>query len=696
MKVSTKFSLIALAITTIPIVVVLLMSKGTLLFQEKNFQKVITLGIAVAILLGLGSPLLGMRWLFLGHFRRIKDLCLEVRNGNFVFFDLPHEPQRKEEENEITAIMREMNWMVNQIRIRDSQLRNMVAKLETAKKALEQSEEHYRLLVENMGDVVFTLDLQGSFTFISKKGKEILGYEPGTLLGRNVKEFLPSESIAIFEKNLDRQIKNKTEIPQEINFVTEGLRVRQVLPEKEIIHPYEIDFVAADDRYIPLEINTSLLFNPEGKLTGLQGIARDMSEHKRLEAELLQAKKMEVIGTLAGGMAHDFNNILQAISGLTELILIRKTEEDPEYLNLTRILTQTRRASELIRQLLTFSRKEKGRLRPLNLNTVLKNIKEILIQTLPRMIDIKVNLTNDLKRINADPTQVEQIIMNLAINARDAMPDGGKLVFTTRNVFLDEKYCQNHPDIIPGKYVLLTVSDTGAGMDNHTLEHIFEPFFTTKESGKGTGLGLATVYGIVKGHNGSITCHSEPGKGTTFEIYLPMIEAESQEQEAKRKGEEKMPAGENETILLVDDEEPIREVAKKFLEQYGYAVMTAESGEEAIEMVSKAIHTMPPSAPDLIILDLNMPGMGGYKCLQQLLKIDPNSKVIVASGYSAEFQEKKIHETGVRGFIAKPYQMEQLLKKVREVIDDTSFTGMRSSHSHSHGKVAEIKNAGIS
>ncbi len=648
MKLHTKFSIISLALGLIPIIMALWMSKDASFFQEEDFQKAITLGIAVAILLGLGSPLLGMRWLFLGHFRQIKALCLEVRNGNFVFFDLPHEPQRKEEENEITAIMREMNWMVNQIRIRDSQLRNMVAKLETAKKALEQSEEHYRLLVENMGDIIFTIDLQGNFTFISKKGKEILGYEPESLVGRNLREFLSSESLSAFERNLERQIQG------------------------ESINPYEIIFAAADNQYIPLEINTSLLFNPEGELIGLEGIARDISEHKRLEAELFQAKKMEVIGALAGGVAHDFNNILQVISGFTELILIRKTEEDPDYPNLTRILTQTRRASELIRRLLTFSRKEKGQLEPLNLNTVLENVKEILIETLPRVIDIKFNLANDLKLVNADPTQVEQIIMNLAINARDAMPDGGKLVFTTRNVFLDEKYCQNHPDIIPGKYVLLTISDTGMGMDNHTLEHIFEPFFTTKERGKGTGLGLATVYGIVKGHGGSITCHSEPGKGTTFEIYLPVIEAESQKQEAKQKGEEKMPAGGNETILLVDDEEPVREVAKEFLEQYGYAVMTAESGEEAIEMVSKAIHTMPPSAPDLIILDLNMPGMGGYKCLQQLLKIDPNSKVIIASGYSAEFQEKKIPETGARGFIAKPYQMEQLLKKVREMIDDIS------------------------
>jgi len=298
----------------------------------------------------------------------------------------------------------------------------------------------------------------------------------------------------------------------------------------------------------------------------------------------------------------------------------------------------------------------------------IEKIKEILVTTIPRMIDTRFYLSDNLKPVYADPTQIEQIIMNLVINARDAMADGGRLVLQTENVFLDEKSCRDFPGFAPGEYDLLAISDTGMGMDNEIIEHIFEPFYTTKEIGKGTGLGLAMVYGIVKNHNGFIYCESIPGQGTTFKIYLPVIEAKSQEPGAERKCEKEMPAGGSETILLVDDEEAILEIGREFLEHSGYTVITAESGEDAIEIVSKA-HT---SSPDVVILDLNMPGMGGYECLQEIVKIDSGLKVLIASGYSAEFQEKKIREMGARGFIAKPYQMKQALKIVREMLDERS------------------------
>jgi len=274
------------------------------------------------------------------------------------------------------------------------------------------------------------------------------------------------------------------------------------------------------------------------------------------------------------------------------------------------------------------------------------------------MIDIELHLSDKLRLVRADPNQMEQIIMNLIINARDAMFNAGKLVLQTENVTLDNEYCRDHPGALPGDYVLLTISDSGVGLDRDTLERIFEPFYTTKEIGKGTGLGLSMVYGIVKNHNGYIHCNSKPGHGTTFKIYLPVPGVEDRMQKSEEREEEVI--GGYETILLVDDDETIAKAGKEVLEHHGYNVTMAESGEEAIKIVSKE-HT---STPDLVILDLNMPGMGGLRCLQHLLKIEPEINVIIATGYLAELQEDKVRATGASGFIAKPYPMKELLKMV--------------------------------
>jgi len=519
----------------------------------------------------------------------------------------------------------------------------MVIKLEKSEAALRESEMHYRQLIENIGDIVFTTDLEGNITFVSKNVAGTINYEPANLLGRNIKDLLLTESVAILEENFKKQLLS------------------------EIVHPYEVKFVAADKRYVPVEINTSLLHDTEGNSVGIEGTIRDMTEHKRLESELFQARKMEAIGTLAGGIAHDFNNIIQGISGLTEILLLGKKKNDPDYEKLTHIKTQAFRASELTRQLLAFSRKAESRLQPLDLNGEIERLKEVFVRTIPKMIDIRFHLSGKLNLVNADANQIEQIIMNLIINARDAMPDGGELIVRTENVTLEGKDCQTLQGAAPGEYVLLAVSDTGMGMDRDVMEHIFEPFYTTKEVNKGTGLGLAMVYGIVKNHNGYIYCESMPGQGTTFKIYLPVVTGEDISQNADGTLEQEVIGG-TETILLVDDNKSVLEVGKEFLEHSGYTVITAESGEEAIEIVSKG---QDPS-PDLIILDLNMPGMGGYKCLNELLKIDSRINVLVASGYSAQVDEKTLRETGARGFIAKPYQMKTMLKMVRRVLDDAS------------------------
>ncbi len=641
MKISTKFILISLVVSFVPIVTIILMARETSLFHQEDFQAAITLGMAIALCIAFICPLLGMRWLFLTQLRRIRKLCADVHSGKYSFIDLPVASDEKNAENEMVTLMREMNWMANQIHIRETRLMDTAAKIEIAKTAALQSEMHYRQLIENIGDIIFTTDLEGNITFVSKNEAGIIDYEPANLLGRNIKDLLLTESVVIFQENSKKQIMRET------------------------VHPYEIKFVAADGRYVPMEINTSLLHDTEGNPVGIEGTIRDMTEHKRLESELFQARKMEAVGTLAGGIAHDFNNIIQGISGFTEILLLGKKKNAPDYKKLTHIKTQAFRASELTGQLLAFSRKAESRLQPLDLNGEIEKLKEVFVRTVPKMINIRFHLSGKLNLVNADPNQIEQIVMNLIINARDAMADGGELIVWTENATLEGRYCQTLQGAAPGEYVLLAVSDTGMGMDRDVVEHIFEPFYTTKEVDKGTGLGLAMVYGIVKNHNGHVYCESMPDQGTTFKIYLPVVKGESISQNADGTLEQEVIGG-TETILLVDDEEAILEVGKEFLEHSGYTVIKAESGEEAIEIVSKG-HD---SSPDLIILDLNMPGMGGYKCLNELLKIDSRINVLVASGYSAQVDEKTLRETGARGFIAKPYQMKAMLKMVREIIDD--------------------------
>ena len=389
----------------------------------------------------------------------------------------------------------------------------------------------------------------------------------------------------------------------------------------------------------------------------------DITEKKKLEAQLQQAQKMEAIGTLAGGIAHDFNNILQAISGYTQILLMEKEASDPDFEKLEAVEKSAQRASDLTKQLLIFSRKVESKLRPIDLKREIEQVSKMLKRTIPKMINIELHLAENLKIINADPAQIEQIMMNLGVNAMDAMPNGGRLIFETENVILDEQYCKTHLGAKPGHYVKLSISDTGHGMDKETIEHIFDPFYTTKETGKGTGLGLAMVYGIVKSHNGYIMCYSEPDEGTIFKIYFPVIEKETERVESK---EEKVHIkGGNETILLVDDEEAIRELGKDILARFGYTVLMASDGETALE-----IYRENKKEISLVILDIIMPGMGGRKCLEELLKINPELRIIIASGYSINGPSKEVLKAGAKGFISKPYNINQILKAVRETLDN--------------------------
>jgi two-component system, cell cycle sensor histidine kinase and response regulator CckA len=389
--------------------------------------------------------------------------------------------------------------------------------------------------------------------------------------------------------------------------------------------------------------------------------ARMMNEQTQLGRELQQAQKLEAVATLAGGIAHDFNNLLQAIQASSELLLLKTHKGEPGFRILNQIIDAVDRGGGLIRQLLTYSRKIKSDKRPIDLNDQAHQAHQLLQRTIPKMIGIELRLEENLKLVDADPVQIEQVLMNLAVNARDAMPDGGRLFIRTSNVIRPEKH-GSIPSLSPSRqWVLLSVSDTGHGMDKETLEHIFEPFFTTKAPGKGTGLGLPMVHGIVKNHDGRITCRSTPGKGTCFRIYLPAAEPSREEKPV----EEKKGVQEgNETLLLVDDEEVVRKTGKERLERAGYTVLTASGGEMAL-----GVYRQKTSKIHLVLLDLIMPGMGGISCLYELLQTDPGVKVVIISGYSADEETLEVIEACTNGYLRKPYTGEQLLNTVRKALD---------------------------
>jgi two-component system, cell cycle sensor histidine kinase and response regulator CckA len=390
-------------------------------------------------------------------------------------------------------------------------------------------------------------------------------------------------------------------------------------------------------------------------------VAQDVSERQMLEGQLRQAQKMEAIGRLAGGVAHDFNNLLMVIKGHTELLLNVLPPSDHVTRKIEQIDRSADRAAGLTRQLLAFSRMQVLQPRPMNLNSVVEEMGKLIPRLIGEDIELIVRCSADVGTIRADASQMEQIIMNLAVNSRDAMPKGGRFMIETANVELDSYYREAHPVVQPGKYVLLAVSDTGTGMDAETQAHIFEPFFTTKEQGKGTGLGLATVYGVVKQSGGFIWVYSEVGKGTTFKIYLPRVDEPAASSPVVH-----IPsslARGTETVLLSEDEEDVREVAREFLESAGYTVLQAPGGEAALE-----IATAHQGAIDLVITDMVMPGMSGQELARQMRKLREGIRVIYMSGYSehAAGEAAKFDASAV--ILTKPFSRTVLLRAVRDIL----------------------------
>ncbi|MBI5439850.1 MAG: DUF3365 domain-containing protein [Deltaproteobacteria bacterium] len=401
----------------------------------------------------------------------------------------------------------------------------------------------------------------------------------------------------------------------------------------------------------------------DGRSTGRVLTFRDATEQVRsereraeLEERLQQAQKMEAVGTLASGVAHDFNNVLQTIVGSLDLLRL-KGEVPPEVATyLADIEHASTRAADLVRHLLTFGRKAKPTLQLLDLREQLDHATALLERTLPKMIRIETRVGADLRPLRGDPHQLVQLLLNLAANARDAMPEGGRLLFELENRSLDEVSCRTRPELEPGEYVRLLVTDTGTGMDEETAAHVFEPFFTTKPVGEGTGLGLSTVYGIVRSHSGTIAVESAPGRGTIFEILLPAALSKESSNEALAPAGAQ--GGGRGRVLAVDDEEAVLNVAREALEAAGYAVTCARSGEEALDEYRRG-------RPDVVILDLSMPGMGGRRCLEELCRLDPTARVVIASGYTGAEAD------GMEGAVAllpKPYRLPELRRAVEEAL----------------------------
>lgn len=395
----------------------------------------------------------------------------------------------------------------------------------------------------------------------------------------------------------------------------------------------------------------------------ISAIKKAQREKELLESQLRQSQKMEAIGTLAGGIAHDFNNLLGVMTGYAELALNSVQAKRYSTKEIEEILTAGERARDLIQQILTFSRKVEVDLEPLDLNAEVGRTVHLLGRTLPKMISIEVALAEDLPLVKANANQLEQIVLNLATNAQHAMPGGGRLSIETQAITLDQEYCSRHLESAPGRYVVLQVTDTGCGMDDQTREHIFDPFFTTKGVGQGTGLGLSTIFGIVKGFGGQILCYSEPGTGTTFRIYLPALEPDAAQPSGKNISTVANMGG-NETILLVDDNQDLCTIGSQFLADVGYRVLTANSGEQAV-----ALYKEQGVEIDLVVMDLSMPGMGGYKALKAVLEIDPRARIIISSGYAINGSVKESLQAGAAGYVAKPFRKDELVALVRSVLD---------------------------
>ncbi|NOQ96001.1 MAG: PAS domain S-box protein [Desulfobacterales bacterium] len=513
-----------------------------------------------------------------------------------------------------------------------NQLSRLISARNQAEEALRESEEKYRNLVERANDGIAIVQ-DNLLKYLNPRLAEIGGYTADEVIDTPFTDYVYPD-----------------ELPKVVDYYNRRMA------GDETVSTYETALRHRDGSKIDVEFNTGIITYQE-KPAAL-AIIRDMTERKRLEAQLQQAQKMEALGTLAGGIAHNFNNLLMGIMGNASLMVSETDSAHPNYEKLKNIEKLVDSGSKLTQQLLGYAREGRYEIIPLNLNQLMKETSDTFRAT-KKEIRVHRELAENLFPIDADQGQIEQVLLNLYVNAADAMPGGGDLFLKTINVTdKDMKGRPYRPK--PGNYVLLTVRDTGTGMDKRTTERVFDPFFSTKGLGKGTGLGLASVYGIIKAHGGYIDVESKKGSGTTFKIYLPGAEKKV---EMVAKSAQQIIKG-NETVLLVDDEPMVLEVGINMLKKLGYTVLEAKGGREAVKVYKANKYKI-----DLVILDMIMPDRGGGETYDQMKEIDPTVTVLLSSGYSIDGQATEILERGCNGFIQKPFTIKELSGRIREILE---------------------------
>jgi PAS domain S-box-containing protein len=534
-------------------------------------------------------------------------------------------------ETSVSSVLDSEGRRVGFIAVQDDITRRKRAEMEMRKSA-----ERFRSLIENAQDIITVIDPQGVFLFQSPASRRLLGRSPEEFVGRNAFEFVHPEDAAGVQEAL-RRVVESPDLPQTALF----------------------RFRHADGSWRMLEGIGRLLTGEDPPQLVVN--SRDVTDRRALEDQLRLAQKMEAIGALAGGIAHDFNNVLTAIIGYGTLLASRLASDPSGSEEIDEILRASERAAGLTRQLLAFSRRQVLEPVVLSVNDLIADFEKLLKRLIREDVELVTRLDSSVGNVRADPGQLEQVVMNLVVNGRDAMPGGGRLTIETANVDLDEAYAQRHASVRPGRYIMVAVSDTGTGMDAETQARIFEPFFTTKEKGEGTGLGLSTVYGIVKQSGGNIWVYSEPGKGTTFKVYFPRVDEIAAE--GVPHSADSLPGVGTETILLVEDELSIRALAKRVLEERGYRVLEAGSGKDALERIrgeEGQIH--------LLLTDLVMPDMGGTELASRLEDKHPTIRVLFMSGYTDDGVVRNGLLGPGRAFLQKPFTPTILARKVREIL----------------------------
>ena len=520
--------------------------------------------------------------------------------------------------------------------------------------------ERYRFLTETISDIIWTMDLEQRITYVSSSITPVVGYQVDEVQSMALSELLAPESFALARETLLEELRADSDPGNSAS------RIRTL----------DLKLVRKDGSTIWCEARMSLLRDSRERPVGILGVARDISSWREAQEALVEseerlrrAQRLEAVGQLAGGIAHDFNNLLTVIIGNVELMLKELPPGDLLLSHADEVSKAADRAASLTRQLLAFSRKQMMVPKVLDLNNVVRDIGTMLRGLLGESVELKTSLYPALGRVKADPSQIELALVNLAVNARDAMPEGGRVVIETANAHLDPSYGGGEFTVVEGPYVMLAVTDDGKGIEPEQQDKIFEPFFTTKEVGKGTGLGLSTVYGIVKQSNGYIWLHSRSGQGARFEIYLPRVEGEQARAALPMQSEQQ--ATGNERILLVEDEPSVRSLTKRILKSKGYKVDEAPCGDKALEILADENRIY-----DLLVSDVIMPGMSGATLAQQAAEMRPRLRVLFISGHSDDMLTRYGRLESPANFLEKPFTSDGLSRKVREVLDSAGRSGV--------------------